>query len=136
MSTTSDEVFPSVGCGGCQKVKSTALAKAAGALIAAASFLAPAVVIAAPAHADANQDYYFFQYLDKKGVPYGRKMDAVRTAKQTCLDISRPGNPGAIGYVVYQNLKKEMGFNNDQSNDFTTAAIYQYCPQVWHIKPQ
>jgi hypothetical protein len=114
----------------------TVPAKAAAALIAAASFVAPATVVAAPAHADETQDYYFFQYLDKKSIPYGRKMDAVRVAKQTCLKISRPGDPGAIGYGVFQDLKKEMGFNNDQSQDFTTAAIYQYCPQVWHIKPQ
>jgi uncharacterized protein DUF732 len=116
-------------------MKYTGLTKAAGALIAAASFIAPAAIVAPPAHADETQDFYFFQYLDQKSVPYGRKMDAVRLAKEVCLKISRPGNPGVIGYVVYADLKKEMGFNQDQCNDFTTAAIYQYCPQVWHIKP-
>jgi Protein of unknown function (DUF732) len=114
----------------------TAAAKAAGALIAAASFVAPAAVVAAPAHADPTQDAYFFQYLDQKGVPYGRKMDAVRIAKETCLKISRPGPPGSIGYGVFADLKKEMGFNSVQSQQFTEAAIYQYCPQVWHINQQ
>jgi hypothetical protein len=114
----------------------TALAKAAGALIAAASFLAPAAVVAAPAHADPTQDFYFFQYLDQKGVPYGRKMDAVRIARETCLKISRPGDPGSIGFGVFQDLKKEMGLTSAQSQIFTEGSIYQYCPQVWHINQQ
>lgn len=116
------------------EMKSTALAKAAGALIGAASFLAPAAVVAAPAHADPKtQEFYFIQYLDQKGIPYGRKMDAIRIAKQVCLKVSRPGNPGIIGYFVHQDLHEELGLNGDQSEMFIEASIYQYCPQVWHI---
>lgn len=111
----------------------TFLAKAASVLVLAASTVAPAAIMAAPAHADANQEFYFFQFLDQKGIPYGRKMDAVRIAKETCLQVSRPGNPGSIGYAIHQNLHKEMGLNGDQSELFIEASIYQYCPQVWHI---
>jgi hypothetical protein len=116
-------------------MRMTTVAKAAGALIAAASFVAPAAVVAAPAHADQTQDDTFFQYLDSKGVPYGQKMDAVRMAKSTCLKISRPGDPKAE-YDALQDLKKEMGLNVAQSETFAEAAVYEYCPQVFHINQQ
>ena len=117
-------------------MRMTTVAKAAGALIAAASFVAPAAVVAAPARADQTQDDTFVQYLGQKGVPYGREMDAVRMAKSTCLKISRPGDPGAAEYAVMQDLKKEMGLNVSQSEIFAEAAVYEYCPQVFHISQQ
>jgi hypothetical protein len=109
------------------------LAKVAVVFIAAVAFVAPVVITAAPAHADAVVDSSFFQFLDQKGVPYGRKMDAVRIAKQTCLGISRPGDTGLIGYRVYSDLKKELGLNNEQTQNFVYGSVYHYCPQVWHI---
>jgi len=108
----------------------TAVAKAAGARIAAASLVASPAVVAAPTHADQTQDDTFVQFLAQEGVPYGREMDAVRIAKSTCLKISRPGAPGAAEYGVYQDLKKEMGLTVAQSEIFAEASIYQYCPQV------
>ena len=111
----------------------TAVAKAAGVLLAAASFVAPAAVVATPAHADQTQDDTFVQYLSQKGVPYGREMDAVRMAKSTCLALSRQGSPGAAEYAAYQDLKKEMGLNVSQAEIFAQAAVYEYCPQAFHI---
>jgi hypothetical protein len=114
----------------------TAVAKAAGVLLAAASFVAPAAVVATPAHADQTQDDTFVQYLSQKGVPYGREMDAVRMAKSTCLALSRQGSPGAAEYAAYQDLKKEMGLNVPQAEIFAQAAVYEYCPQAFHINQQ
>lgn len=110
-----------------------AIVKAAIAVTAALSFVAPATVVAPRALADDTPEYYFFQFLDKKGIHYGSKMDAVRLAKSTCLKVSRPGNPGVIGYAVHQDLHKALGLTDSQSELFIEASIYQYCPQVWHI---
>ena len=114
----------------------TTVAKAAGALLAAASFVAPAAVVAAPAHADQTQDDTFVQYLSQKGVPYGREMDAVRMAKSVCLTLSRQGAPGAGEYAAFQDLKKAMGLNVSQAEIFAQAAVYEYCPGAFHINQQ
>jgi hypothetical protein len=34
-------------------------------------------------------DQKFIDYFNKKGVPYMNETDAIRTAKQFCLDMSR-----------------------------------------------
>ena len=117
-------------------MRMTAVAKAAGALIAAFSFVAPAAVVAAPAHADQTQDDTFVQYLAQKAIPYGREMDAVRIAKSTCLKLSRQGAQGAAEYSALQDLNKEMGLNASQAEIFAAAAVYEYCPQAVHINQQ
>jgi hypothetical protein len=59
------------------------------ALVAAAFMAVGAAVSVAPAHAGPVYDQKFIDYFNKKGVPYMNETDAIRTAKQFCLDMSR-----------------------------------------------
>jgi hypothetical protein len=81
----------------------------------------------APAHADQVYDRNFIDYLNQKGVPFKNGTDAIRTAKQFCLDTSRQG--GSTGKAAY-NLMKQEGWTQSEAENFIQAAVPTYCPGV------
>jgi hypothetical protein len=105
----------------------TAIRRTTSALVAAL-FMAVGAVSVAPAHADPVYDQKFIDYLDKKGVPYKNATDAIRTAKQFCLDTSRQGSST---YKAGYALMKEEGWTQSETENFVQAAIPTYCPGLW-----
>jgi hypothetical protein len=105
----------------------TAIRRTTGALVAAAFIAVGAAVTVAPAHADPAYDQQFLDFLDKKGVPYQNPTDAIRTAKQFCLDFSRQG--GSQWKTGYKLMKAE-GWTESQAMNFVQAAVPVYCPNA------
>ncbi len=104
-------------------VRRTATAALAGLFLAVG-----AAVAVAPAHADPVYDQQFIDRLDKKGVPYKNRTEAIRTAKQFCIDTTRQGNPDWLaGYKLGVN----QGWTQTETNNFIGAAVPTYCPQLW-----
>jgi hypothetical protein len=90
----------------------TAFRRTTSALVAAAFMAVGAAVSVAPAHADPVYDQKFIDFLDKKGVPYKNETDAIRTAKQFCLETSRQG--GSTWKAGY-SLMKEEGWTQSET---------------------
>lgn len=67
----------------------------------------------APTHADPAYDQIFIDYLDKKGVPYKNRTQAIRLAKEYCLDQTRQGS------------------TQTEAVQFVEGAIPIYCPKLW-----
>jgi hypothetical protein len=103
----------------------TAIRRTTGALVAAVFVAVGAAVSVTPAHADPAYDQQFIDFLNKKGVPYRNETDAIRTAKQFCLDFSRQG--GSTWKVGYKLMKAE-GWTESQAMAFISAAVPVYCP--------
>ncbi len=105
-----------------------AIRRSAGAVIAGLLLAAGAAVSVAPANADPSADKTFIDYLDKKGVPYKNRTEAILLAKQYCLDTTRQGVETWIpGY--YLGVKQK--WTQSQTENFINGAIPVYCPKVW-----
>ena len=103
----------------------TAIRRTAGAAVAALIVAAGAAVSVAPAHADPVYDQNFIDYLNQSGVPFKNRTDAIRTAKQFCLDMSR--HCGTT-YKAANNLMKQEGWTQSEAQNFIKAAVPTYCP--------
>jgi len=106
----------------------TAIRRTTSALVAGLFMAVGAAVSVAPAHADPVYDQKFIDYLNQKGVPYKNETDAIRTAKQFCLDTSRQGGST---WKAGHNLMKEQGWTQSETEIFVQAAIPTYCPGIW-----
>jgi hypothetical protein len=107
---------------------STAIRRTVSAAIAVLLMASAAAVSVAPAHADAEKDQTFIEYLDKKGVPYANATEAIRTAKQFCLATTRQGNPSwRAGY----DLATSNGWTQTEAGLFISGAVPTYCPKLW-----
>jgi Protein of unknown function (DUF732) len=92
-------------------------------------------VSVAPAHADPvyDQNFYdenfydqnFTDYLNQSGVPFKNRTDAIPTAKQCCLDMSRQGG---TTYQAANNLVKQEGWTQSEAQTFVQAAVPTPCP--------
>ena len=102
-----------------------AIRRTAGAAVAAPIVAAGATVSVAPAHADPVYDQNFIDYLNQSGVPFKNRTDAIRTAKQFCLDMSRQGG---TTYKAANNLMKQEGWTQSEAQNFIKAAVPTYCP--------
>jgi hypothetical protein len=108
-------------------MSNSAIRRITSTLVAALFVAVGSALSVPPAHADQAQDQQFIDFLDKKGVPYKNSTDAIRTAKQFCLDFSRQG--GSTWKVGYKLMKAE-GWTQGQALDFVSAAVPVYCPSA------
>ena len=109
-------------------MKHTVVRRAAGTAIAALLLGAGAAMAIAPAHADAEGDAAFIDYLDKKAFPYEKRTEVIRLAKEFCLEQTRQGNPD---WLASFNLEHKQGWSQTEVQTFIGGAIPVYCPQVW-----
>ena len=75
-------------------MKHTVVRRAAGTTIAALLLGAGAAMAIAPAHADAEGDTAFIDYLDKKAFPYENRMQVIRTRQGVLPRTDAAGQPG------------------------------------------
>jgi len=59
-------------------------------------------------------------YLNQSGVPFENRTDAILTAKQCCLDMSRQGG---TTYQAANNLVKQEGWTQSEAQTFVQAAV-------------
>jgi hypothetical protein len=109
----------------------TAIRRTAGAAIAVLLMAAGAAISVAPAHADAEADQIFIDFLDKKRVPYKNRTEAIRLAKDFCIDQARQGNPE---WLAGYNLQHKQGWTQTETEKFVEGAVYTYCPKLWGIE--
>lgn len=64
-------------------------------------------------------------YLNQSGVPFKDRTDAILTAKQCRLDMSRQGG---TTYQAANNLVKQEGWTQSEAQTFVQAAVPTYCP--------
>ena len=102
--------------------------RTASAAIAALVLVAGAAVSIAPAHADPAYDQIFIDYLDKKGVPYKNRTEAIRTAKTFCVAQTRQGNPN---WLAGYKLQYAQGWTQTETENFVNGAVPTYCPKLW-----
>ena len=107
---------------------STAIRRMAGAAIATLLMAACAAVSVAPAHADADKDQTFIDHLDKKGVPYKNRTEAIRVAKNFCVAQTRQGNPN---WLAGYKLQYAQGWTQTETENFVNGAVPTYCPKLW-----
>ncbi len=112
---------------------SSTLARAVVALTAAITLTAPAVAFAAPANADAIDDYYFFEYLTEKEVKWGKKSDVLKAAKSACDRMTKRGDADKNNYEAFYYLQEDTGLSDDDAATVIEASIYVYCPSVWDL---
>ena len=91
-----------------------------------------ATVLVPAAHVDPIYDQQFIDYLDKHGVPYASRTDAIRPGKQFCLDTTRQGNPD---WLAGFNVAKKQGWTQTETENFIMAAIPTYC-QALEVRPR
>jgi Protein of unknown function (DUF732) len=106
----------------------TAIRRTATAAIAAVLLALGAIVSVPAANANSAADEAFIEYLDKKGVPYKNATQAIRTARQFCLDTTRQGNPS---WLAGYNLALDNGWTETEAGLFINGAVPTYCPKVW-----
>jgi hypothetical protein len=107
---------------------SNAVRRSASAAIAALLLAAGAAVSVAPAHADAEKDQKFIEFLDLKGVPYANRTEVIRVAKDFCLARTRQNAPK---WRAAYHVQREQGWTETEAANFAMAAIPMYCPNVW-----
>ena len=107
---------------------STAIRRTASAAIAVLLMAAGAAVSVAPAHADAEKDQIFIDYLDKKGVPYKNRTEVIRVAKNFCVAQTRQGNPN---WLAGYKLQYAQGWTQTETENFVNGAVPTYCPKLW-----
>jgi len=114
-------------------VRRTARATIAAFLIAAGA-AAGSALTAAPAQAQPSpeeKNKIFMDFLDKKNVPYKNRTEAIRMAKEFCLDAKRQGNPD---WLAGYNLQYKGGWSQTEAMTFVEGAVYVYCPKVWGVE--
>ncbi|MCT7659911.1 DUF732 domain-containing protein [Mycobacterium deserti] len=113
-------------------VRRTGRATIAALMIAAGA--AVASLTAAPASAQPSpeeKNQIFMDFLDKKNVPYKNRTEAIRMAKEFCLDAKRQGNPD---WLAGYNLQYKGGWSQTEAETFVEGAVYVYCPKVWGVE--
>jgi Protein of unknown function (DUF732) len=106
----------------------TAIRRTASAAIAVLLMAAGAAMSVTPAHADAEKDQTFIDYLDKKGVPYKNRTQAIRVAKNFCVAQTRQGNPN---WLAGYKLQYAQGWTQTETENFVNGAVPTYCPKLW-----
>lgn len=104
------------------------------ALLIAAGAAVGSSLTAAPAHAQPSpeeKNKIFMDFLDKKNVPYKNRTEAIRMAKEFCLDAKRQGNPD---WLAGYNLQYKGGWSQTEAMTFVEGAVYVYCPKVWGVE--
>jgi Protein of unknown function (DUF732) len=109
----------------------TAVRRTAGATIAALLFAVGAALSAGPANAQPPDNQAFIDFLDKKNVPYKNRTEAIRMAKEFCVDATRQGNPD---WLAGYNLQYKGGWTRTEAEFFVEGAVYIYCPKVWGVE--
>jgi hypothetical protein len=91
----------------------------------AAAAIAPALVLAAPAHADADTD--FSNELHTYGI-YGQKDYNAWIGKITCKRLDNGHDRGADQAVKFVFAQLPKGSTTEQAWQFLDAALRTYCP--------
>ncbi|MGB8407099.1 MAG: DUF732 domain-containing protein [Mycobacterium sp.] len=90
--------------------------------------LAPLVALmtAAPAHADTDQDTKFLGAIDKLGVPYTNSQDMIVGAHAVCLYLG-PTNGGDYVGAVTGLKDRHPEWTSQQRGAFIGASVGVYC---------
>ncbi|SOJ54598.1 Putative lipoprotein LprJ [Mycobacterium simulans] len=94
-------------------------------LLGLASLVA-VVGMAAPAHADANQDRAFLVALGAADLTYQNADNAVAAGKKVC-DLAKEGK-SAVDVVKYLQ-QQNPGFSQTNAARFTAISAGVYCPE-------
>ncbi|WP_083421633.1 DUF732 domain-containing protein [Mycobacterium ulcerans] len=95
-------------------------------LLVGVTGLAVMVGLAAPAHADANDDA-FLVALGKAGITYPDAARAIAAAKWICQQVN---NGTQTVDVVKQVQSSNSGLQEDGAAKFTAIAANAYCPAI------
>jgi Protein of unknown function (DUF732) len=90
--------------------------------------LAGAVVViglAAPAHADANQDQAFLDAVKAAGLSYETADKAIAAGKNVC-EMAKAGKPAAE--IVKSLQDQNPGLTQETAAKFTAISTVAYCP--------
>ncbi|MBI2699426.1 MAG: DUF732 domain-containing protein [Mycobacterium sp.] len=94
---------------------------------------AVAIGVAAPAHADANQDQAFLVSLGAAGLTYKDPQSAIAAGKTVC-DMANQGKTGVEVVKVLQDANPSLSQMN--AARFTAISAGVYCPaQLPPIQP-
>lgn len=94
---------------------------------------AVAIGVAAPAHADANQDQAFLVSLGAAGLTYKDPQSAIAAGKTVC-DMANEGKTGVEVVKVLQDANPSLSQMN--AARFTAISAGVYCPaQLPPIQP-
>lgn len=94
---------------------------------------AAAIGVAAPAHADANQDQAFLVSLGAAGLTYKNPQSAIAAGKTVC-DMANEGKTGVEVVKVLQDANPSLSQMN--AARFTAISAGVYCPaQLPPIQP-
>ncbi len=89
--------------------------------------------LAAPAHADANQDRAFLVSLGAAGLTYRDPESAIAAGKKVC-DMANEGKTGVEVVKILQDVNP--GLTQVNAAQFTAIAAGVYCPaQLPSAKP-
>jgi Protein of unknown function (DUF732) len=92
----------------------------------AATMVAPALIFAAPAHADPDTD--FANELHTYGI-YGQKDYNAWIGKLTCKRLDKGLDADADKSAKFIFLQLEKGSTTEQAWQFLGAALRTYCPE-------
>jgi hypothetical protein len=95
--------------------------------------LAPAVVLAAPAHADPDVD--FANELHTYGI-YGQKDYNAWIGKIVCKRLYNGVDPDAYKSAEFISRNLQKGSTTEQSWQFLGAALRTYCPDKMPVLEQ
>jgi Protein of unknown function (DUF732) len=96
----------------------------------AAAAVAPALVLAAPAHADPDVD--FANELHTYGI-YGPKDYNAWIGKITCKRLYNGVDQDAYKSAAFIQLNLPKGSTTEQSWQFLGAALHTYCPDKMSV---
>ena len=88
--------------------------------------VAAVIGLAAPAHADANQDQAFLVALGGAGITYQSPDNAVKAGKTVC-DLAKAGKPAVDVVNVLQG--QNPGLSQVNAAKFTAISAGVYCPE-------
>jgi hypothetical protein len=89
------------------------------------------VGLPAPAHASADDDV-FIDTLDKYGMQYGDRAQAILAAKVDVCDQLK-ADPDETMADVVSTLRENTNWSDDDSAFFAGAAVGIYCPQYQNL---
>lgn len=94
-------------------------------LLLTVASVAAVIGLAAPAHADANQDQAFLVALGSAGITYQSAENAVKAGKSVC-DMAKSGKPAIDVVKVLQD--ENPGLSQTNAAKFTAISAGVYCP--------
>ncbi len=80
-----------------------------------------------PAGGDPSADAAFLAELNRAGISYGNKADAIAVGRRACDLMSQGQQEDA---VVSSLASANPGFSTASATQFTTIAASAYCPQL------